>query len=1225
MRILKLHFKNLNSLLGEWTIDFSLPEFAEQGIFAITGPTGAGKSTILDAICLALYGQTPRLGKITSQNEIMSRQSGECFASLEFKTNAGHYRTLWSQTRARKKAAGNLQTAQHVIEDLSDPENKLTLEDKLSKVPTKVSEVTGMDFDHFTRAMLLAQGGFAKFLQSSADERSPILEKITGTEIYSAISKKVHEHKTTEENKLGLLEQQLQGIKLFDASEIAQLSAQLAELERQLALTVQQKTASEQQQLWLTTLQTLRQELAQLIEQQSELHTQQQHFAAQEAALDWAHKASAINSEVYIGLAQLRIQLEQLTANIANNQQQLPQVEQRLADFNTKLLNDSQEFNQYKVTFAANLQILQQVRRLDTQIETSHAQVAKVVKTVSEAQHNLGDLAGKATQLATQSNHHQLQLAEVNNYLLQHSHDARLLVDLSGITERLDSLQNLAAKRQNDHLRQQQAQLRAEQIEQELTGLNQQQHSLEQTIATQQNQFSELSQAQTQLANGQTILGLTQERARLQAQHTELQNLAKLLNETTNLAQQALDLDNTLIHENKLLVEIEPQIMQTAQYLAELEELLNSLNAQQLLLSKVADLTRERENLKLNQPCPLCGALEHPYASNLPHNDELEQQITAAKLRQTQSLARQQQLNHQQTKSSTLIEQVLKQQAQVRLNLSELNQEVELLCAKHALVLNNDLSTQLVEKLHALEQQIPAHERLIEQLHAYEQQLNQLKIEHQQLVEKLHTLKITLSHSRANQTASSAQLLQIQEELAQTDKLLMQASQQLSTELLAYSIEPISLAQIGVIKQQLQQRVTNWQTQQQQAEQLQLVINQFANEMQQNVVLQENITQTLQQTRLELEHLQHELSALVSQRRELFADKEANQEQANWQTHGELLESNYQTTQNNYTQARQELVTLQSLLANQAEQFQPLQAQRQQTEANFQQSLMAQGFSDELDFKAKLLSREIIAEIQQRANRLQQTAIELNTQQQLIKARISSEENKALTTLSLAELAAQITQLAQAIDNYTQQIGAYGLQLKLNEQAQQQQAEIIARHSQQKIINQRWGNLHKLIGSADGKKFRNFAQGLTFEMVVKHANQQLLNMSDRYLLMRDKEAPLELNVVDNYQGGEIRSTKNLSGGESFVISLALALGLSKLSSNKVQVDSLFLDEGFGTLDEDALQTALNALDSLQRDGKLIGIISHVGALKERINLQIQVEPLSGGVSRISGVGCSGKL
>ena len=1224
MRILKLHFKNLNSLLGEWTIDFSLPEFAEQGIFAITGPTGAGKSTILDAICLALYGQTPRLGKITSQNEIMSRQSGECFASLEFKTNAGHYRTLWSQTRARKKAAGNLQTAQHVIEDLSDPENKLTLEDKLSKVPTKVSEVTGMDFEHFTRAMLLAQGGFAKFLHSPADERSPILEKITGTEIYSAISKKVHEHKTTEENKLGLLEQQLQGVKLLNSAEITQLAAQIAELEKQLALTVTQKTASEQQQLWLNNLQVVRLELTQLIQHQAELQTQQQQFAAQELALNWADKASAINSDVYIGLTQLRTQIEQLTASIANNQQQLPQVEQRMVAANNALLKSTQEFNQYKVTFAANLQVLQQVRRLDTQIETSHAQVAKVVKTVSEAQHNLEGLAAKATQLKTQLNCQHQQLTEVNNYLEQHSHDARLVVDLSGITGRLDNLQSLAIKRQNDQLRQQQALAQAEQIDQELAGLNQQQHSLNQTIATQQNQFSELSQAHTQLANGQTILSLTQERAALQAQHTELQSLAKLLKDTTNLEQQALDVANTLAHENQRVLEINPQIMQTEHHLAAIEELLNSLSVQQLLLSKVADLTLERDNLQLNQPCPLCGALEHPYATNLPRNDELEQQIMAAKLRQTQTQFTLNQHNQQLTKSLTLIEQSTKQQAHLQLNLSELKQQVNLLSLKHALLLNAELPAQLVDKLHLIETQIPAHERLIEQLHAYEQQLNQLKIEQQQLVEQLQALQIALSQSSANQAASSAQLLQIQEELAQTDTMLTQAAQQLSTELLAYLSEPISLEQIGVIKQQLQQRVTNWQTQQQQAEQLQLVINQFTHEMQQNALLQETITQVLMQTKLELEQLQCELNALVSQRQELFADKDANQEQVNWQQYLELLESNYQTAQNNYTQAQQQFSTLNSLLANQAEQFQPLQVQRQQREACFQQSLIAQGFSNELDFKAKLLSREIIAEIQQRANRLKQTAIELNTQQQQLNRRISAEENKALTTRSLAELAVQITQLGQTIDNYTQQIGALGLQLKLNEQAQQQQAEIIARHSQQKIINQRWGNLHKLIGSADGKKFRNFAQGLTFEMVVKHANQQLLNMSDRYLLMRDKTLPLELNVVDNYQGGEIRSTKNLSGGESFVISLALALGLSKLSSNKVQVDSLFLDEGFGTLDEEALQTALTALDSLQRDGKLIGIISHVGALKERINLQIQVEPLSGGVSRISGVGCSAR-
>jgi len=121
--------------------------------------------------------------------------------------------------------------------------------------------------------------------------------------------------------------------------------------------------------------------------------------------------------------------------------------------------------------------------------------------------------------------------------------------------------------------------------------------------------------------------------------------------------------------------------------------------------------------------------------------------------------------------------------------------------------------------------------------------------------------------------------------------------------------------------------------------------------------------------------------------------------------------------------------------------------------------------------------------------------------------------------------------------------------------------------------------------------------------------------------VRDEAQPLELNVVDNYQAGEIRSTKNLSGGESFLVSLALALGLSHMAGRNVRVDSLFLDEGFGTLDEEALDSALETLASLQQDGKLIGVISHVPALKERIGTQIEVTPRTGGRSRISGPGC----
>ena len=141
-------------------------------------------------------------------------------------------------------------------------------------------------------------------------------------------------------------------------------------------------------------------------------------------------------------------------------------------------------------------------------------------------------------------------------------------------------------------------------------------------------------------------------------------------------------------------------------------------------------------------------------------------------------------------------------------------------------------------------------------------------------------------------------------------------------------------------------------------------------------------------------------------------------------------------------------------------------------------------------------------------------------------------------------------------------------------------------------------------------------------MIVAHANRQLEQTTDRYLLVRDNEQPLDLMVVDDYQTGEIRSTKNLSGGKSFIVSLTLALGLSKMASPKVRVDSLFLDEGFGTLDEESLETAIEPLSRLLQDRKLIGIISHVPTVKERNSTQITITPVSGGRSSLAGPGCS---
>lgn len=181
MRILQIRFKNLNSLAGEWIIDLTQPAFTSDGIFAITGPTGAGKSTILDAICLALYGCTPRLGKITKGgNEIMSRHTGECHAEVTFETQTGLFRSHWSQHRARKKAEGELQNPKH---EIVDAQANKPIATALREVADQIESITGLDFERFTRSILLAQGSFAVFLNADPDKRAPILEQITGTGI----------------------------------------------------------------------------------------------------------------------------------------------------------------------------------------------------------------------------------------------------------------------------------------------------------------------------------------------------------------------------------------------------------------------------------------------------------------------------------------------------------------------------------------------------------------------------------------------------------------------------------------------------------------------------------------------------------------------------------------------------------------------------------------------------------------------------------------------------------------------------------------------------------------------------------------------------------------------------------------------------------------------------------------------------------------------------------
>ena len=282
------------------------------------------------------------------------------------------------------------------------------------------------------------------------------------------------------------------------------------------------------------------------------------------------------------------------------------------------------------------------------------------------------------------------------------------------------------------------------------------------------------------------------------------------------------------------------------------------------------------------------------------------------------------------------------------------------------------------------------------------------------------------------------------------------------------------------------------------------------------------------------------------------------------------------------------------------------------SEKAWQTALLASPFADVPAFQAALLLPSERQRLTQLKDALHHAQLQAGA---LLKAAVTKQtqlQAQALTSLTLEALATQLdAQEAQRV-TLSEQRGAQRALLTQDAHNRQSQQALLARISAQTTETDLWQRLDSLVGSAKGDKFRKFAQGLTLDHLLHLANRHLARLHGRYLLRRKLSGELELDIVDGWQGDVARDTRTLSGGESFLVSLALALSLSDLVSNKTSIDSLFLDEGFGTLDGDTLDIALNALDTLNASGKMIGVISHVESLKERIPAQIRVEK-GGGV------------
>ncbi|MCE4934295.1 AAA family ATPase [Aliivibrio fischeri] len=1218
MRILSLSFSNLNSLKGEWKIDFSASPFAENGLFAITGPTGAGKTTILDAICLALYHKTPRLGGIsTSSNEIMTRGTAECSAEVEFEVKGKAYRAFWSQRRSRGKVDGNLQAA---TVELAEVDSEKVLATQVKKKDELINTITGLDFSRFTKSMMLSQGQFAAFLNADANDRAGLLEELTGTEIYGQISEKVHEHYTASKQKLAELKAKAEGVELLSEEDKQAL------IDEQTELQANQK----QQQAQLTEWQ------AHVEWWNAEVKNQQQYQQAIEnhqLALDKEKQASE----------QLHCLAQSEPAEKLRAPYQLWQEAQERFDEVVKELSLTEVSHQQKTSDKLTLEShVIQLKQVFDGVKVENKALEALIND------SIQPLDTTISQLTQQSQEKQQNITHLTTrYEEGHKKQQHLTVTLSDVTAKLVQLASYVEKHQSDvqlerylgqwkkqvsHILQQDKEVSAlnskvvsadTTLSALLAGITKKEAELHQVQVVVNNEVNALKAAELALQQSQekgTEAQLVEQIAVLTNRHQYRVELTHTNNEYLRAIKEQQTLEIVQKTQSEEIQTLEAQRAELGSQFKLLEQQVIDLTT---LIEQEGELAKYRAELMKDQDCPLCGSTHHPLleqSQSLDLNATMQRKKEAEQKRAEiveQGKSVREQLDSLKVKQEHCQSQCVQYQDIVKL----MQQQWSALLEATQLTLglgDTDTINQSIVECEVLFTELNEQAKQVRQAdEKYRAQQSQL----QQAQHRFDTVMTGLEYDRkSHQSAVQLQL---------DDKAKLEQLHQRDSELKQQLIDEIEQTGFNVPKLA---EIESWFTQKEQDLQ----------RIQQKISEQQSFTQQQQNLQSEHGHLSEQLSELTNQlqtaqadillltseleqqkakRVELFGLQEVKVARSEMVEKLSNSEQNYQIEQQKLQTLVQELAVIEGKLTSLKQSYatnEKLTAERSDV---WKEALSHSPFETLELFQAALISEEerqqllsLKTEIQQSIER---TTALLESAQQIKEQHYQAPKAAEWQLMPKEVVECELAQVKSLSESLVKREGEIAQALRSNDERKSNQKTLFEAIEAYQSEYDDIQYLHSLIGSQKGDKFRKFAQGLTLENLVYLANKQLTRLHGRYELKRKASDGLELQVLDTWQGDVVRDTKTLSGGESFLVSLALALALSDLVSHKTSIDSLFLDEGFGTLDSETLDMALDALDNLNASGKMIGVISHIEAMKERIPVQIKVTKRSGlGVSEL---------
>ncbi|SHN28727.1 exonuclease SbcC [Chitinophaga sp. CF418] len=1243
MRILAIRFKNLASLEDTNEIDFTKAPLSQAGIFAITGPTGAGKSTLLDALCLALYAKTPRYqqaketgieiqdlaGNKLNQGDIrgiLRDGTADGFAEVEFAgTDGNNYKATWSVKRARNKIDGNLQTD---TVDLFNLTTNIAVPGKKTETLREIERLVGLNFEQFTRSVLLAQGDFTAFLKADKDAKASLLEKLTGTDIYSEISRTVFDKHKQADQDLKTLKMQVAGI------------VSLTE-EQQEALTTQReellKKTEEQEKILagLTNEINWHQSLVSLTANRD--HAAQDHQQALTAmenagerirtftlvenvqparGLTEAKKASEVQ------LADKATALQELQSRIQHTTEGHQTAVKQLETASQEVLSRQQEMTRYQPD-------INRAKELDTLIVEKGKQVttAETESKAAQQKHDahLEALVKKEQEINTIN----AAIARLEDWQKEHVSRQDIAENIIEITTQLGHASKWLPLQQRLTDNQQSAMVFVAEADKTIATLHEQ-------VSQYQQQRSRLHSAYEQLNNTLAVIPVEDIRTKESGLTNSIREAETARSHWTLLFTQLKEKEHT----NRQYDSCRQELSAKTGTLEEKQEQLKEAQTKKELADKLFHQARLqvaenveslRAQLTPGEPCPVCGSTEHPFSEENPLAHALLKGL------EDESLAANRAYNMLSGEISSLTQLISRLQQETATHektladrnqyLAQLEQQWQafLLATASAAAPAEERAAWLETHVQQLLSSQREHHTLIASYEDKKREADQLKLQLDKLDRSLLEANEQLKDKQREKASKQESLVQIQEQLDNITQDLAVMTEQLAP----YFNNPVW--------------ITNWKKDPQVFDNS---IRSFAKSWKENVQAIADNTQQLNVQRSALQEmrrqapsiaaevtdkvrtltsLQGESQTFGAERKALLNGENASTFENRLRQAGDTAATVRQTAQEAVTTLKDELLTYTTtktqtekdialLRSNIEKQQQEIAAWISTYVSQHDMALSEDDLAQLLTYSTTWIDKERkeIRAIQQAVTTSRATLDERTLQ-------VTNHTGKRIADRSLEEVMTLSDDTRKLLRDLTNDKNNIEYQLRQDAENKSKigglQAAIIAKTA----VHENWSKLNELIGSADGKKFRQIAQEYTLDMLLGYANMHLQMLTSRYKLLRIP-GNLGLQVLDKDMGNELRTVFSLSGGESFLVSLALALGLASLSSSKMKVESLFIDEGFGALDPDTLNVAVDALERLHNQGRKVGVISHVQEMTERIPTQIKVIRLANGKSKVEVVG-----